>query len=76
MPILRAVVKEVIRWRQAVPSGVPHRTVEDDVYEGYSIPKGTLIHANYFTISLDEDIHPDAAEFRPERWLEPSWSTY
>ena len=76
MPILRAVVKEVIRWRQAVPSGVPHQTTQDDVYEGYFIPKGTLIHANHFAISRDEEVYPDAAEFHPERWLEPSWPTY
>lgn len=76
MPVLRAVVKETIRWRQAVPSGVPHRTTEDDVYEGYFIPRGTLIHANHFAISRDEDMYPDAAEFHPERWLESSWPTY
>jgi hypothetical protein len=76
MPILRAVVKETIRWRQAVPSGVPHLTTEDDVYEGYFIPKGSIVHANHFAISRDQDMYPDAAEFHPERWLEPSWPTY
>jgi hypothetical protein len=76
LPILRAVVKEVIRWRQAVPSGVPHRTTEADVYDGYYIPKGALVHANHFAISRDEEIYPDPVEFRPERWLEPGWPTY
>ena len=76
MPVLRAVVKEVIRWRQAVPGGVPHITTEDDVYDGYFISKGTMVHANHFAISRDEDLYPDPTEFHPERWLDPSWPTY
>lgn len=47
MPVLRAVVKETIRWRQAVPAGVPHIATQDDVYEfegkSYFIPKGALL---------------------------------
>lgn len=27
--------------------GVPHITLEDDVYDGYYIPKGAMIHANH-----------------------------
>ena len=76
LPVLRAVVKETIRWRQAVPGGVPHVATEDGIYDGYLIPKGALIHANHFAISRDEELYPDAAEFRPERWLEPSWPTF
>ena len=76
LPVLRAVVKEVIRWRQAVPAGVPHITVEDDVYDGYYIPKGAMVHANHFAISRDEVMYPDPVEFHPERWLDPSWPTF
>ena len=76
LPTMRAVCKETIRWRQAVPGGVPHITTQDDVYKGYFIPKGALVHANHFAISRDEDLYPDGAEFRPERWLDPSWPTY
>lgn len=76
MPVLRAVVKETIRWRQAVPAGVPHISLADDVYDGYFIPKGAMIHANHFAISRDNDLYPDAHEFHPERWLDPSWPTF
>lgn len=41
MPVLRAVIKEVMRWRPVTPSSIPHESVEDDVYEGYFIPKGS-----------------------------------
>ena len=45
LPMLRAVVKEVIRWRPPVPTGIPHATEKDDVYNGYFIPAGATIHA-------------------------------
>jgi cytochrome P450 len=48
LPIVRAIIKEGIRYRFIVAgTGVPHMVEEDDVYEGYFIPKGTLFHANY-----------------------------
>lgn len=45
LPMLRAVVKEVMRWRPPVPTGIPHAVEKDDVYNGYFIPKGATIHA-------------------------------
>lgn len=40
---IRAVVLEAMRWMPVVPLGLPHRVTTDDEYEGYSIPKGTII---------------------------------
>jgi cytochrome P450 len=45
LPTLRAVVKEVIRWRPPVPTGIPHCIEEDDIYNGYFIPAGATVHA-------------------------------
>lgn len=45
LPTLRAIVKEVLRWRPPVPTGIPHAVEQDDVYNGYFIPKGATIHA-------------------------------
>jgi len=45
LPVLRSIVKEVIRWRPPVPTGIPHASVKDHVYEGYFIPAGATIHA-------------------------------
>lgn len=47
LPRLRATVTEVLRWRQSTPLGVPHEALNDDVYEGYLIPKGAMLHANH-----------------------------
>lgn len=42
-----ALCKEVMRWSMATPVGVPHATTEDDIYEGYLIPKGLLFCHNF-----------------------------
>ncbi|KAJ3569370.1 hypothetical protein NP233_g5089 [Leucocoprinus birnbaumii] len=39
LPYLSAVLKEVFRWNTPVPLGVPRASTEDDIYEGYFIPK-------------------------------------
>lgn len=43
MPYVRAVVMETLRWMPALCSGLPHGVIEDDIYKGYHIPKGTMI---------------------------------
>ncbi|KIJ64875.1 hypothetical protein HYDPIDRAFT_89456 [Hydnomerulius pinastri MD-312] len=71
LPYLRALVKEVFRWRPPIPLGLPHRLTEDDWYEGYFIPKGTLCLANIWAINRDPDVYgPDAREFNPDRYLD------
>ncbi|KAJ3567440.1 hypothetical protein NP233_g6373 [Leucocoprinus birnbaumii] len=66
---LAAVVKEVLRWNPVAPTGVPHLTTEDDIYEGFYIPRNCIIFANAFAMLHDEDIFPDPKEFIPERFL-------
>ncbi|ORY59181.1 cytochrome P450 [Pseudomassariella vexata] len=76
LPMLRAVVKEVIRWRPPVPTGIPHASEKDDVYNGYFIPAGATIHALEWGMTRNEEIYPDAETFNPSRWLDPSYPTY
>ncbi|KAI0142969.1 cytochrome P450 [Xylariaceae sp. FL1272] len=74
--MLRAVVKEVIRWRPPVPTGIPHAIEKDDVWNGYFIPAGATIHALEWGITRNEEVYPDAETFNPARWLEPEYPTY
>lgn len=37
---IRALIAEVHRWRPVIAGGLPHRLDQDDVYEGYFLPKG------------------------------------
>ncbi|KAM5356907.1 hypothetical protein ACJ41O_003553 [Fusarium nematophilum] len=56
LPIVRAIVKEGIRYRSIkVELGIPHRFEQDDIYNGYVFPKDTVFHANYAAILMDKD---------------------
>lgn len=46
LPYVSAVVKEVFRWHPVVPMGIPHMSTADDMYDGYCIPKGSLLMPN------------------------------
>ena len=46
LPFVNAVLKESLRWHPVAPMGIPHMSSEDDFYEGYFIPKGSLIMPN------------------------------
>lgn len=76
LPILRAVIKEAMRWRPVTPSSIPHESTEDFVYQGHFIPKGSHIHPSQWAITRDETIYPDPDTFNPARWLEPSYPSY
>lgn len=52
MPYVEAVVKEVVRWRPMLPLSIARRTAKDDVYQGYFIPKGTIVMPNSWYASL------------------------
>lgn len=48
LPYVRALVKEVLRWRPVNKFGMTHATSEDDWYEGFFIPKGTVAVLNWW----------------------------
>ncbi|KAF8484313.1 cytochrome P450 [Gautieria morchelliformis] len=75
LPYIRALVKELLRWRPAGPMGIPRRAAQDDWYEGYFIPKGTTVISNIWYGDKDPSIYPDAEEFRPERFLDETETT-
>lgn len=55
LPYINAVVKECMRWHVVVPLGIAHRTIADQVYKEYFVPKGTVVVSNawyvWFTVS-------------------------
>ncbi|RAR10637.1 cytochrome p450 [Stemphylium lycopersici] len=71
LPYIRALVKEVLRWRPvAVLGGTPHASTEDDVYNGYYIPSGTTVLGNSWAINLNDEYYPDPHHFDPTRFLD------
>ncbi|TFK33689.1 cytochrome P450 [Crucibulum laeve] len=69
LPYLSAIVKEVLRWQVVTPMAVPHLATEDDTYNGYHIPKNSIVIGNSWAILHDEADYPDPHSFRPERFL-------
>ena len=71
LPYIQALVKESLRWRPALPLGLPHTTTEDDWHEGMFIPKGTIFLVNIWQCHHDPALYgPDAASFNPKRFLD------
>ena len=50
LPYIRACVRETLRWRTVGPLGTPRATSQDDWYEGYYIPKGTVVLENVWCV--------------------------
>ncbi|KAJ3484835.1 hypothetical protein NLI96_g5365 [Meripilus lineatus] len=69
LPYVGALVSECMRWPPIIPLAVPHRVMEDDVYKGYYIPKGTIVMGNTQSILHNEEIYPEPTRFYPERYL-------
>jgi cytochrome P450 len=66
---LDAVVKEVLRVRPALTIA-PRRLLEPVRIAGRTLPAGVHVAACLWLALRREDLWPDAAAFRPERWLE------
>ncbi|KAL4247551.1 cytochrome P450 monooxygenase [Abortiporus biennis] len=69
LPMVECVINEAVRWHQAGPLAIPHRTMEEDTYRGYRIPKGAVVIGNVRGITLDESVYADPHCFYPERYL-------
>ena len=76
LPKVRAVIKEVLRWRPVTAGGVPHELIKDDVYNGLFFPEGTNVHANQWAIHRDPALYPDPEKFNPARWLDEKYPTH
>jgi cytochrome P450 len=50
LPYVEACWKESLRWHPVAPEGLAHMVRDDDVYEGYRIPKGTIVLPNIWFV--------------------------
>ncbi|KAF7350440.1 O-methylsterigmatocystin oxidoreductase [Mycena venus] len=69
LPYIDALYREIMRFHGPAPLGVPHASSEDDVYNGFFIPKGSTIMYNQWAMCRDERIYPSPEEFKPERFI-------
>lgn len=69
LPYMTAVTKEAFRWRPFAEIGVPHVLTQDDEYEGYKFPAGTVFTWNAYAIALNPDEYDQPERFWPERFM-------
>ncbi|KAF2792015.1 cytochrome P450 [Melanomma pulvis-pyrius CBS 109.77] len=69
LPYIDYIVQETLRWCPVSPVGVPHRSLQDDVYNGYFIPAGSFVYANARAMTHDERIYSNPDDFDPDRYI-------
>ncbi|KAJ2932193.1 hypothetical protein H1R20_g4888, partial [Candolleomyces eurysporus] len=69
LPYVHAVIKELGRWYTVAPLSTPHVNTRDDEYDGYFLPKGTLIFSNGWAMMHDPSVFDKPFDFIPERYL-------
>ncbi|XP_040062892.1 cytochrome P450 2J2 [Ixodes scapularis] len=70
MPFVMAFIREVHRWRTAVPVGIPRSAGEDVSVGSYVIPKDTIVMANIWAVHVDPNLWDNPEKFNPSRFLE------
>ncbi|KLO09889.1 cytochrome P450 [Schizopora paradoxa] len=69
LPYVRGVCAEALRFAVVLPLIPAHQTTEDDEFQGYCIPKGTIVLANAWAMAFNPEYFSDPYAFKPERWL-------
>ncbi|XP_071802980.1 steroid 17-alpha-hydroxylase/17,20 lyase-like [Asterias amurensis] len=70
LPLLSATIYETLRYSSLSLLGVPHAAVKDTEIDGFCIPKGTQVMANFWAINHDEKVWHKPYEFDPDRFLD------
>lgn len=70
MPYVEAVLHEVLRFCNIVPLGIFRATSQDANVNGYTIPKGTMVITNLYSVHFDEKYWSDPGVFSPQRFLD------
>ncbi|KAH7131541.1 cytochrome P450 [Dactylonectria estremocensis] len=76
LPFVRCCIKESLRWMPTVPLGAPHSVMKDDVYQGYTIPKGASVINNVWAIHMDPERHSNPRVFNPDRYKDDHTTLY
>ncbi|ORY67604.1 cytochrome P450 1A2 [Pseudomassariella vexata] len=76
LPYLDNFIQEAMRTLPLNPLIIPHRSIEDDVYENMFIPAGTTVFANVTAMNNDTRTYRDPQLFDPDRYAPPRAEPY
>ncbi|EJD54680.1 cytochrome P450 [Auricularia subglabra TFB-10046 SS5] len=72
LPYVRNLIKELLRLAPPAPLGLPHSLIRDDEYNGYILPKNSIVYANIWALMHDKDTYPEPFVLNPDRHAGPS----
>ncbi|TNN89398.1 Cytochrome P450 2U1 [Liparis tanakae] len=70
LPFTEAAIMEVQRLSVAVPLAIPHMASKTTEFRGYTIPKGTVIVPNLWSVHRDPTVWDEPDSFNPARFLD------
>ncbi|XDB65044.1 hypothetical protein AB1E18_018338 [Capra hircus] len=72
MPYTDAVVHEIQRYIDLLPSSLPHMVTHDIEFRNYIIPKGTGVLVSLSSVLYDDKVFPNPEMFDPGHFLDES----
>ncbi|KAJ0024858.1 hypothetical protein Pint_06903 [Pistacia integerrima] len=73
LPYLQAIIKENFRLHPPIPM-LARKSIEDCQIGKYTIPEGSLLFVNLWSIGRDPKVWSNPMKFNPERFLKPNES--
>ena len=76
LPYLNAVCQETFRIYPVAMLTFPRVAIKEEELYGYHVPEGTILLGCIYLAHQREDVYPEHKLFKPERFLERSFSPY
>jgi cytochrome P450 len=72
----RAVISEALRYGVTAPNTLPHLASADILIDGYTIPKGSILFLNIYSLCRDPSLWEKPNEFYPEHFYDSTTNKF